>query len=1017
MNSFRRWLLTILAVWGFPAFFFWLGVGIQLRLHDDQEIRAGLERLDTDLMRFSRRAEARSHFEAKFREGFSTLSGIPVASPEFVARSREFSKSFPPGVVSLLLFDSAGRLVFPADAKVPDAWAEAFSFIKKPWTEGFALPTETFPKLDSALIDSKNFLVSLKEKPGQFIRRFEGWDPDDLNFPTHGIFLVNDNPPEGFLGGILGVVSLNLLGPDYFIGEAARDLCKEGFLVGFEISEGRVSPPPSLSVAEFQEIRRRSRSDPSPSFRMGELLVEARSLQGSAVLFAVTRIPPAPGTLLGSMFLLYILGSFRLLLHLHRAIHLDSRLGLSLRGKLLVLFLLGVGIPLLGSTGLGNLFLEKKQNELLAEQRKNAFRFLDDLDQGLNVEIARLEVEYRRLCGGFGSASPDLGAIERSLEELHRNDAMEDYMLVSSGSVPIAFRFSNWYSEHLHIREKPVPERVRYLRALLAAGMTFSNDDWRRFLEPAPEDESRTGRMKKADVDILLKGFAIFATEMMSQIDASLGFPPLSTARESGLTVDGLMGEEGNMFFQTLKGSLERLAVLKQGKVENFHFPGMIRGPNGRLWYAVLLSHSQIQVYTSYLRRMVESARPGDASIWKAIGYFPLRAPSFPDNDDSRVFLPLIRGLDQGGKNSFSGRMMVDGREMEVCMRRGELLTGYFLVHATPVEVLESKMAYLRSRNRFFLVSACVFGLLLAWVFLARFLVPLENLAIGIKALREKRFDHSLPAATNDELGQLCREFNRARDHLREMELSSAIQSRLLPVSDLRLGNIELSGRNTMTQAIGGDFFDFIPVSEGKTAVVMGDVAGHGVSAALVVAMAKAAFTILCREGTPSPAAILAEVNRQFLQMLKRRKMMTCFIGILDSGTGVFSYANAGQCFPILAGKNGVGFLKGDSNPLGVLGKARFASGEVRIRESALVLYSDGLAEATNAEGKPIGYDRFATFAREALQRGGTRNPLDILLEKVRGFTDPVPWADDATLVLIREIPEGTDQAPPDRGV
>ncbi len=285
-----------------------------------------------------------------------------------------------------------------------------------------------------------------------------------------------------------------------------------------------------------------------------------------------------------------------------------------------------------------------------------------------------------------------------------------------------------------------------------------------------------------------------------------------------------------------------------------------------------------------------------------------------------------------------------------------------------------------------------------------RFLLPVRDLTDGLAAIRAKDFAWRLPVRSGDELGRLGQAFNEAIAKLRDLEIAQAVQADLLPQKSQRFGTYEVTGVNIMTQLVGGDYFDFIPLPHGLAAIVMGDVSGHGVSAALVTAMAKAAFSILCPRFPDKPEEVLAWVNHELLTQVKRAKMMTCFLGILDPQSDRIICANAGQSYPFLVGPGGKAeMVRLPSNPLGVRSKFTSPREVIALAGRTFILYSDGLVEAVNDRDQMFGYEALTRAVEQAIA-SRSEDLVGQVLARVRAFTGDVPWGDDVTLVVIRPL-------------
>ena len=185
--------------------------------------------------------------------------------------------------------------------------------------------------------------------------------------------------------------------------------------------------------------------------------------------------------------------------------------------------------------------------------------------------------------------------------------------------------------------------------------------------------------------------------------------------------------------------------------------------------------------------------------------------------------------------------------------------------------------------------------------------------------------------------------------------------------------------------------------------VALGDVSGHGVAAALVTTMAKAAFSLFGRRCADDPAEALRAVSSLLLQLLDRKRMMTCVIGVLHPERGEMCFANAGHCYPVVHRPSGeTEMLQMSSFPMGLSRRPRIVSLTCPAAGNVFVLYSDGLVEAVDVEGTQLGYDRFLDLLGQAI-RECPEKPGPRLFELVVEATGGVPLIDDASVLFIRE--------------
>jgi sigma-B regulation protein RsbU (phosphoserine phosphatase) len=237
-----------------------------------------------------------------------------------------------------------------------------------------------------------------------------------------------------------------------------------------------------------------------------------------------------------------------------------------------------------------------------------------------------------------------------------------------------------------------------------------------------------------------------------------------------------------------------------------------------------------------------------------------------------------------------------------------------------------------------------------------------------------------------------------------EMQLAARVQSALLPRrAPLRPG-VELAGWNMPCSETGGDYFDFIDLGRGRTAVVVADATGHGMGAALMMFIVRSTLRALLT-GQDDLAALMATMNDLVEEASAADRFMTLFVGILDRDGEALTYASAGHDPPLIwcdeRGEVEEAQLR-PGVPLGVLPGSRYTVHERRLRPGDVwVLGTDGIWEARDESGRFYGKERL-----KQLLRDGARDPLAKLSEAVKEdvvrFHGDAPHADDITAVFLR---------------
>lgn len=236
----------------------------------------------------------------------------------------------------------------------------------------------------------------------------------------------------------------------------------------------------------------------------------------------------------------------------------------------------------------------------------------------------------------------------------------------------------------------------------------------------------------------------------------------------------------------------------------------------------------------------------------------------------------------------------------------------------------------------------------------------------------------------------------------RELEQAAEIQQRLLPVSPPEIRGLELAGHNAPCRTVGGDYYDFFPYLDGRIGLAVADVSGKGMPAALLMSSLQARVQVLA-EDPGDLAALTSRLNRLLAVSCPSNRFISLFLGVLNPETGEMTYCNAGHNPPLVVRSGGrVEWLDGGGPILGILPAASYERRNFHIEPGdILLLYSDGVTEATNPNGEEFGEDRLANL----LVASYGRSAVTILEELKKALTDwmaGTPPADDITLVVAR---------------
>jgi phosphoserine phosphatase RsbU/P len=238
----------------------------------------------------------------------------------------------------------------------------------------------------------------------------------------------------------------------------------------------------------------------------------------------------------------------------------------------------------------------------------------------------------------------------------------------------------------------------------------------------------------------------------------------------------------------------------------------------------------------------------------------------------------------------------------------------------------------------------------------------------------------------------------------RDLAQAAEIQRGILPEKAPAVPGLDLAGFNAPCRTVGGDYYGFVTYPGGRVGLALGDVSGKGMPAALMVMAFEARLRVLA-EDEDTAADVVSRLNKITCENCPSNRFITFFFGILDPARGHLAYANAGHNPPFVVRASGeVEVLPGGGPVLGILPVAPYAEEKARLAPGdLLVIYSDGITEATNPAEEEYGEERLAQLlcSRRAEPAAAI---VDAVTESLHQFTSGAPQADDITLVVAKRV-------------
>lgn len=347
----------------------------------------------------------------------------------------------------------------------------------------------------------------------------------------------------------------------------------------------------------------------------------------------------------------------------------------------------------------------------------------------------------------------------------------------------------------------------------------------------------------------------------------------------------------------------------------------------------------------------------------------------------------------------------LDGEDYIAVCFTGRELYRYSFVGLYPLSNVDRTIDEQSSMLWILIILCIVLAIGLAQLLTKSFVKPLLTLQEGALAIESRNFTHRLSLPNRDEFGEVGNIFNKVMVGLEELEIAKIVQESMFPKPEFNQGKFSIYGKTVTMRDVGGDYIDFFKVDGNSFSMLIGDVAGHGVGAAVIMAMAKAAV-LGGGEELRSPALMLNNLHKMILatKSSKQKKIMTFQYLHINSETAQLVYGNAGGCSPWLV-RHKIGIieeLKMSGAALGAFKKASYREMPIYMQPGdAIVFYTDGIIESKNKSGEMLGYNRFKLLLQSAWDKNPEKYYNNIYGEYINHVGIDAEADDDLTIAIL----------------
>ncbi len=634
-----------------------------------------------------------------------------------------------------------------------------------------------------------------------------------------------------------------------------------------------------------------------------------------------------------------------------------------IRHKLVGLFLYATAIPVTALLLLGYQYMLDRNQVMVQERMSQLSELTENIDESFMAAVRSLERLYRRISRLSIVRKGDTKRIRELIRRLNEAKLLSQMFMVDS-------RGRMQLIEEVHPQGRDLVGKLvpTLARKIFSVRLGQNDDDLRANMS-----------------DVMVESFTDSIAEFMS-------------------------GKGSQKLFGSIIETNDRIIEFMLGSVGNLMYSTFIWGEGEKRPANLLLIVHRTRDYARrYLRGIIRQNQ------LRAEKTTPVRLAVVSRGDDNSVYprdytkYPFVKELAEKVQSTETQHASVEnigGQPYLIVASPLKKMPEYILITMYPRRLID---AVIRENSvkigLVALVSGC-FAFFIGLLLSRHFLWPINQLAAGVSAIERREFAHQVPPLGNDEFGDLGVTFNRVISNLEEMHVGKIVQETLFPMMPISQGEYELYGATDSMTDLGGDYFDSFTVDNRHVVTIIGDVTGHGVPAALLMAMAKSGVAMLGPAESVRALEAMNRLNRMVFDTVKKKRLMSLIYTVLDTRTNKIDVVNAGHCFPFLhqCASGETAEIQNPAFPLGARKNGAFESAAITLNPGdSLILYTDGIVEAKDTENRVIGYARLQRIVGEACAFARTAEAVHAdILRRVKSLIGSRVIEDDVTLLVIR---------------
>ncbi|MDD3001380.1 MAG: hypothetical protein PHF29_06480, partial [Candidatus Riflebacteria bacterium] len=760
-NRFLRWAFVFLFAWLIPSIVFWSGIHMFINEYQSRENALIQDQAANDLISYVYDATPTRYWYPKFDSLYKQFKGLRFGTEALERIIADFKKNWPKDSLEIYLFD--GNLDISENKSSTPEHKLFFELINKTRSDSNAnqsLHDEEIKRIGKVFPAPELILNRVQNNPNTVI---ELGNPDKYSFCY---FNLDKSIKSKFIAGILIFVHSEKINQSFILKDTISKKNPQNY--GF-ITDGVSVLPEEADNISAEVLSDYFQQYPVNSFQFKDKIFSVHKTDEGAILVSAFKATPLPYLSLSIIALFYLAATVLFSKITYSAFIKNIFYQHNMKQRLIAMFSLCYGLPLLAAIFLAVQYLYKLDHRILLEEQMKSYRKLSETDKGFDRYVTSKLVEFKKLTNHLKAHTTNPEKLIQIADSMYKNYLCDSFHLISS-QTKLLYSTELTGAEVRRHMNLPLEEKEKIYETWTARNASISERHRQALFENVEfkniaKEDSITP--ENNNFRILLSSTALSAMDFYNN---SKGISAPIKRTPSTLIVDSIIESTTQSLFQSAHTNISKFTTIQGIDEIILGYIDIIPSPaNREAWYCYVMLIDLILLEREYLTDIftkAQSYKPYEGEFFNdkiaAISGHQF-APNFPQIDEFKKFEAIIK-RSKGDNKTFTHKMLIDGKESFVNVLRCSFLKHYLLISITSKDKIRAIFYKDLTTTIIFFSVFVVAGIILSIMMTKLIIIPINDLVAGIKAFAEQNYDYRIPVRSSNEFGILAKECNIAAE-------------------------------------------------------------------------------------------------------------------------------------------------------------------------------------------------------------------------------------------------------------